>query len=150
MFPIQCPTSQLSTNNRQWHQTIILSNSHWFATNFTNCARHSWSLTQTTALQKFQTVQGNMTAKIFPASEWFVTNKTPNGCSSVWTTLGELKVLITKWSTTHITVVRTLSSMDTLLFIQSKLLGKGFITHITNVRTLSSMYTVGYCEVTEN
>jgi len=38
--------------------------------------------------------------------------------------------------------------MDTLLFIQSKLLGKGFFTHITDVRTLSSMYTVVYCEVT--
>jgi hypothetical protein len=38
--------------------------------------------------------------------------------------------------------------MDTLLFIQSKLLGKGFFTHITDIRMLSSMYTVVYCEVT--
>ena len=38
--------------------------------------------------------------------------------------------------------------MDTLLFIQSKLLGKEFITHNTDVWTLSSMYTVVYCEVT--
>jgi len=41
-----------------------------------------------------------------------------------------------------------LPNMDTLLFIQSKLLGRGFITHITEVRALSSKYMVGYCEVT--
>jgi len=38
--------------------------------------------------------------------------------------------------------------METLMSIQSTPLGKGFITHITYVRTLSSMYTVVYCQVT--
>jgi len=38
--------------------------------------------------------------------------------------------------------------MDTMLFIQSKLLGKEFITHNTDVRTLSSLYMIVYCEGT--
>jgi hypothetical protein len=62
--------------------------------------------------------------------------------------MGIKRTLIMKWLTTHITDIRTLSSMDMLMFSQSSLLDKGLITHITDIRMISSMYTGVFCEVT--
>jgi hypothetical protein len=109
--PLSCPTVSDFVTLYQFH--------------FRHGTRQSWSFTQATAQQMFHTVQGNTFAKIYPALECSVVNIIHKWMLfSMSDLMGINGTLITKWLITHITDIRTLSSMDTLMYIQTTLIGK--------------------------
>src|SRR5215475_10498939 len=53
-------------------------------------------------------------------------------------------MFVTGRLTTHITAIRTLPSMYSLMYLQMHRLSECFITHLTAIRTLPSMYSLMY------
>jgi hypothetical protein len=102
-----------------------------------------------TVMWTFLSMQNFMPFPIILSGKGSVTNITSKWTHSIMNSLMMMIqiTLMKKPFFTHITDIRTLSSMDTTMSIQSTTLGKGLITYITDVRTLSSMYAHVSCQV---